>query len=87
MTIESIEELKNILREYDEVEFIFTKKDGTERRALGTLKLDAISEEHHPKGAGMTIADDVIRYFDYARDGWRSFRWEQFNDIISYSNN
>lgn len=70
--VENIKEFKDALRQ-GEVEFVYNKKNGEERVAVGTLKMDIIGEDNTPKGTGKPKADNVICYYDLNSEGWRSF--------------
>ena len=63
--------------------FKFQKKDGTEREARGTLNFNMIPDEAIPKGT-QTWEDpeDIVKYWDLDKDGWRSFHWDQFVEIV-----
>lgn len=76
-----IEVFKNKLRN-GIVKFVYTKKNGEERHATGTLMLDII-EEHNatPKGTGSEMPLDIIKYFDVDKEGWRSF---SVYDFVKY---
>jgi len=71
------DEMLNSLRE-NVCEVTFTKKDGSEREMMCTLNMNAIDEEYHPKGGnedqGAKPNLDVVKVFDLANVGWRSFR-------------
>lgn len=56
------------------VYFAYKKKNGDYRIAKGTRKLSLIPKKHHPKGTAKNLSDKVVRYFDFIRGGWRSFR-------------
>ena len=56
-----------------EVNFIYQKKDGSERTARGTLNVQVMGEENSPKGMDYNKNDDVTRYYDLNSNGWRSF--------------
>lgn len=73
-------ELKEMLRN-GVVNFTYKKLDGTTRQATGTTRLESIPEDKHPKGTGKT-ADNVVTYFDLEKEEWRSFREENFVEII-----
>lgn len=69
------------------VKFTFTKKDGTIREAIGTTKMEyigALDQNALPKGTGRKVqnATDIICYYDLDKQGWRSFRESQFNEVI-----
>lgn len=75
-----IKSVKDILRLGIEV-FKYKKKDGTIREARGTLNEDIIAEnDGTPSGNGAShnYSDDVIRYYDLDKNGWRSFLYENF---------
>ena len=65
------------------VEFMYTKKNGEERTAHGTLNLEVMGEENAPKGTGYEATDNQIRYYDTDSKGWRSFLTENFVDWIN----
>ena len=76
-------EFVQTLRENFETKFKFQKKDGTEREARGTLNFDAIPKESTPKGTQTwEDPDDIVKYWDLDKEAWRSFRWEQFIDLL-----
>lgn len=75
-----IKKFKNMLRD-GEVRFVFTKKDGSERVARGTLNLNIVPSESHPKGEGRPSPEDMVKYFDLDKQAWRSFRWSQFVEV------
>ena len=63
------------------VKFQFTKKDGTVRTAVGTLKSDLITRkpaggENKVEGAGYTT------YFDIEKDAFRCFAESKFIGIV-----
>lgn len=68
----NIIEFKKALRN-GKVEFKYTKKNGDERIAVGTLNIGVMGEENAPKGAGYETSDTTIRYYDMNSEGWRSF--------------
>ena len=68
----NINEFKKALHN-GKVEFKYTKKNGEERTAVGTLNIEVMGEENAPKGTGYEIADSNIRYYDLNSNGWRSF--------------
>jgi len=53
------------------VKFFFQKKDGGLRIAHGTIKLDLIPEELHPKGKGNPVRN-TVPFFDVTKQLWRS---------------
>ena len=76
-----LEELKERLRN-GEVKFVFTKKDGTERVALGTTKKEIYGVEHEPKGTGRNKNENTTCYYDLEKQSWRSFVNESLIRII-----
>jgi len=80
----NINEFKKALRN-GKVEFKYTKKNGEERTAIGTLNIDVMGAENTPKGTGYEITDSNIRYYDLNSEGWRSFivdnliEWKKIN--------
>jgi len=75
--------LKSRLAE-GEVEFEYTKKDGTIRKARGTLNTGMIPKAHLPKKR--PTAPNNVRYWDLDVQGWRSFRPENFHHILDDTN-
>lgn len=56
------------------VEFTYIKKDGTERKAKGTLHTDIIEELGGALPTGqITPPSYTTRYFDVDKGEWRSF--------------
>lgn len=80
----NISQFKNALRN-GVVEFKYTKKNGDERTAKGTLNINIMGDENVPKGTGYEISDNNIRYYDLNSEGWRSFitenliEWKQID--------
>ena len=61
------------------VSFKYTKKDGTIREAKGTTNPGIIEKDfdysYLPKGEkDIKYSDNVTRYFDVEKIGWRSFQ-------------
>ena len=91
MNKETIENLKSQMRNRV-VEFSYTKKDGSTRVAKGTLNFDIMGEENQPKnGVGFPKngvgydSDTTTRYFDINSNGWRSFKNDNFIEIVKTS--
>jgi hypothetical protein len=82
MNTQEIKEFKNALHN-GIVEFKYTKVNGDERIARGTLQDTVITEDggSMPKGV-METSDETIRYYDLNSNGWRSFRIENFIGIL-----
>jgi hypothetical protein len=66
------------LREHLKTHFIkvaFTKKDGTHRDMICTLKPDSLPPQIDiEESIDRKTNDDVIAAFDVEKQGWRSFR-------------
>lgn len=58
---------------YGVVSFSYIKKDGTMRKAHGTLKKSLLPDL---VGSGRKPSADVFVYFDVDQENWRSFRRE-----------
>ena len=71
--MEKLEELKKKLHE-GIVEFTYIKKDGTERKAKGTLNFETIEKLGGKLPTGqITPPAYTTRYFDIEKEEWRSF--------------
>ena len=67
-----VEKLKNSV-----VTFTYQKVNGEFRDATGTLNMDEIPEDMHPKNTdntSNTSNDNILKYFDVYKQSWRSFR-------------
>lgn len=67
--------------------FSYFKTDGSIREAVGTLCMDLIPEDKHPKGdmsdgAAREPNPDVFLYYDINAGGWRSFRLNNFIGFV-----
>ena len=62
------------------VEVLFTKKGGSERKMLCTLV--NIPAEHQPKNE-VEYAENTVRVFDIEKQGWRSFRLDSVKSVTS----
>ena len=82
MNTETIENLKSLMRN-GVVEFSYTKKDGSTRIAKGTLNFDVMGEENLPKNGVSYDSETTTRYFDVNSNGWRSFKNDNFIEILS----
>ena len=82
MNTETIENLKSQMRK-GVVEFSYTKKDGSTRIAKGTLNFDVMGEENLPKNGVSYDSETTTRYFDVNSNGWRSFKNDNFIEILS----
>lgn len=75
LTNTTSEDLKTRLR-LGSINFSFQKKDGTIRKAYGTLLMSEIPEDQHPK-SGAEASPKVIPFFDLEKLGWRSVSIDQ----------
>lgn len=73
--IDLINQLKDKMHE-GIVSFKYEKIDGEIREAHGTLKLDIIPEEMHPKNTGRKQSENKTNYYDTDKEEWRSFNNE-----------
>jgi hypothetical protein len=79
-TKEGREWLRGLLRS-EKVTVTFTKKDGTERKLICTLKEDKIPSEKTPKNTGKAKSEDSIAVFDLEKSDWRSFRFDSVKKV------
>ncbi len=79
-TPEGREWLRGLLRS-EKVTVLFTKKDGTERKLICTLKEDKIPSEKVPKNTGKAKSEDSIAVFDLEKSDWRSFRFDSVKKV------
>jgi hypothetical protein len=79
-TPEGREWLRGLLRS-EKVTVLFTKKDGSERKLICTLKEDKIPSEKVPKNTGKAKSDEAIAVFDIESQDWRSFRFDSVKKI------
>ena len=82
MNTEAINNLKSEMRK-GVVEFSYTKKDGSTRIAKGTLNFEIMGEENTPKSGVEYDSEATTRYFDVNSEGWRSFKNENFLEILN----
>ena len=74
-------DLYDALHKYENVEFTYTKVNGEERVAHGTLKTTIIEENDAlPKGDNTNKSDDVLRYFDVDKKAWSSCKKDTIED-------
>lgn len=55
------------------VEFTYVKLNGEERNTKGTLNLEMVPKESHPKTDIISGNPDMIRYWDIDKEAWRTF--------------
>jgi hypothetical protein len=72
--------LRGVLRS-EKVTITFTKKDGTERKMICTLKEDKIPGEKAPKNTRKAQSEDAIAVFDLEKSDWRSFRFDSVKKV------
>ena len=76
------------------VTFTFKKKDGSERIAVGTTKIELVPEEFRPKEKEVKEIKEgeepveqkvsvVQTYFDMEKNAWRSLQKEKLVSIVS----
>lgn len=82
MNTEAINNLKSEMRK-GVVEFSYTKKDGSTRIAKGTLNFEIMGEENTPKSGVEYDSETTTRYFDVNSEGWRSFKNDNFLEILN----
>lgn len=82
MNTEAINNLKSEMRK-GVVEFSYTKKDGSTRIAKGTLNFEIMGEENTPKSGVEYDTETTTRYFDVDSEGWRSFKNDNFIEILN----
>ena len=63
------------------VEFSYKKKDGTTRKAKGTLKNSLIPETDQDDDRKTKTSGDCFYYYDLKRDDWRCFLKDNFIKI------
>lgn len=64
------------------VRFTYSKTDGTEREALGTLNERYIPSDQRPKSSEVDWMNSQIRYYDLNVNAWRSFRNDNLELMI-----
>ena len=71
----SIEDLRKNLHGSTPVFFSYFKKDGTLRRAVGTLNEKLIPEEMRPKDPSTNANSGTnLKYYDLEKNAWRSLQ-------------
>lgn len=67
------------------IHFVFNKKDGSRREAIGTTNLVVIPEDQWPKDMGAEIKapknESVVTYYDMEKLSWRSCRADSILEI------
>ena len=67
------------------VNFVFKKKDGSRREAIGTTNLVVIPQDQWPKDMGAEIKapknESVVTYYDMEKLSWRSCRADSILEI------
>ena len=58
------------------VKFDYIKKDKTLRRAIGSVNTSLFDQL--PKGTGIPTKPEIVKYFDFEKQSWRSFRLINF---------
>ena len=82
------ENVADVLREKlltETVNFVFRKKDGSRREAIGTTNLVVIPQDQWPKDMGAEIKapknDSVVTYYDMEKLSWRSCRADSIINV------
>ena len=78
--MENLAELKKKLHE-GVVEFTYVKKDGSERKAKGTLKDELLPETDRDDERKKNLSKECFYYFDLKRDDFRCFLRDNFIEI------
>lgn len=69
----SIEDLRKNLHGPEPVNFSYTKKDGSLRKAVGTLNEELIPDKMKPKDSSISEKyGENFKYFDLEKNAWRS---------------
>lgn len=67
------------------IHFVFKKKDGSRREAIGTTNLVVIPQDQWPKDMGAEIKapknESVVTYYDMEKLSWRSCRADSILEI------
>ncbi len=64
------------------VSFSYRKKDGSVRKAKGTVNLEQVEGAKLPNGKGAAAPEGVVNYWDLGSNGWRRFNKEDFIEIL-----
>ena len=67
----TLEQLKESMKDHNIIRFSYTKKDGTECKAKGTLNSEFIPNEFSQRDTSTNYASN-FRYYDLDKAGWRS---------------
>ena len=78
--LKDVSRLKKLLKT-GVVEFSYKKKDGTVRKAKGTLKDTLIPETDREDDRKKNLNKDVLCYWDLKKDDWRCFIKTNLIDI------
>lgn len=81
----SLTELRKLLKQ-GVVRFKYEKKDGSIRKANGTLKKSLIPESDKDKGGESDFPKECFGYYDIDRDDWRMFLRDNFIGVIKKKN-
>lgn len=81
----SFKELRTMMKK-GTVKFKYEKKDGTIRKANGTLKKSLIPEIDKDGGKESDFPDNCFGYYDLDRDDWRMFIKDNFLGVIKDKN-
>ena len=79
--LKEVTKLKRMLKK-GIVKFSYKRIDGTLRKARGTMNPDYLPETDKDSSSKRKENKDVVTYFDLSKDDYRSFRKENFVEII-----
>jgi len=92
--IEQRHRLKDALRNFEKVEVVFVKKDGSHRTLIGTLYGGHIPKDKWPKAPEVTNplssttlkkkSDEVQTIFDIEKQDWRSIRYDSVVSVRGF---
>ena len=66
---------------YGPTTIYFTKKDGTERKMLCTLKSDEVKDYEKKTDKVKSINEETCPVFDLDKNEWRSFRFDSVTRV------
>lgn len=78
---ENKDTIRKILRD-GPAKVVFTKKDGTIREMICTLKRCILEEKDvELKNSGRHVNDEILNVYDLEKNDWRSFRIDSVHTI------
>lgn len=77
--------IRKILRD-GPAKVVFTKKDGTIREMICTLKRCILEEKNvELKNSGRHVNDEVLNVYDLEKNDWRSFRIDSVHTVEAFA--